>query len=166
MLCIYEIAVPLHPNNTSVSPEAFLSTRAHLFSHPGKSTLLKLALRFYAPQGGSLELDGRRLDAIPEAELRRLVTWLPQEPPLFPISIRDNIAYGSGEGAAARGTGDTYRSIVALDSDLRAHPPLPPPAPISTRPVSQVMLSRDRLARAPAKKEIAINRLQQKDSKH
>ena len=126
MLCIYEIAVPLHPNNTSVSPEAFLSTRAHLFSHPGKSTLLKLALRFYAPQGGSLELDGRRLDAIPEAELRRLVTWLPQEPPLFPISIRDNIAYGSGEGAAARGTGDTYRSIVALDSDLRAHPPLPP----------------------------------------
>lgn len=65
-------------------------------SGSGKSTLLKLALRFYAPQSGSITLDGRSLESLPESELRHLVTWLPQEPPLLPLTIGENIAYGAG----------------------------------------------------------------------
>ena len=63
-------------------------------SGSGKSTLLKLALNFYTPDAGELILDGRNVDSLPENELRSLVTWLPQQPPLFPVSIRENIAYG------------------------------------------------------------------------
>lgn len=44
----------------------------------GKSTLFKLILRFYEPSSGSIFLDGRPLDQIPESELRRLVAWVPQ----------------------------------------------------------------------------------------
>ena len=64
-------------------------------SGSGKSTLLKLALRFYAPTQGRVVLDGVEVGDLGEAELRGLVTWLPQEPPLFPVTIRENIAYGS-----------------------------------------------------------------------
>ena len=34
---------------------------------------------------------------MPEDELRGKVTWLPQEPPLFPVTLRENIAYGAGD---------------------------------------------------------------------
>jgi len=45
-------------------------------------------------------IDGRSVEGIPEQELRRMVAWVPQEPPLFPnATIADNIAYGL-EGAS------------------------------------------------------------------
>ena len=34
---------------------------------------------------------------MPEEELRQLITWLPQEPPLFPMTIKENILYGCGD---------------------------------------------------------------------
>lgn len=48
-----------------------------------------------APCRPQVRIDGNDLATIPEAELRRLISWVPQEPPLFGnITIAENIAYG------------------------------------------------------------------------
>jgi ABC-type multidrug transport system fused ATPase/permease subunit len=64
-------------------------------SGSGKSTIFALALRFYAPDSGQVRLGGADVASLPDAELRRRVAWVPQEPPLFPnATLRENIAYG------------------------------------------------------------------------
>jgi ATP-binding cassette subfamily B (MDR/TAP) protein 8 len=69
----------------------------------GKSTLLALALRLYAPAGGRVLLDGVDIATLDPVFLRRhVVGAVTQEPPLFALSIRDNILYNAPPGAAAR----------------------------------------------------------------
>jgi ABC-type multidrug transport system fused ATPase/permease subunit len=60
----------------------------------GKTTLVSLLLRFYAPQRGRILLDGIDLATIEPASLRNLIAVVPQEPFLFSASIRENIRYG------------------------------------------------------------------------
>eukprot|EP00095_Tigriopus_kingsejongensis_P003486 snap_masked-scaffold2803_size12270-processed-gene-0.3 protein:Tk03486 transcript:snap_masked-scaffold2803_size12270-processed-gene-0.3-mRNA-1 annotation:"abc transporter" len=60
----------------------------------GKSTLIKLLLRFYSAQAGSIKLDGVDINDLPLSELRGAIGFVSQEPFLFEGSIRDNIAYG------------------------------------------------------------------------
>lgn len=61
----------------------------------GKSTLMKLLLRFYEPAGGEILLDGRRIDALSQDSLRRCIGFVSQDVFLFQGTVRDNIAYGS-----------------------------------------------------------------------
>ncbi len=68
----------------------------------GKSTLVKLLLRFYEPSSGEILLDGRRLDGIDVADLRRAVAFVSQDVFLIDGSVADNIAYGSGVVDPAR----------------------------------------------------------------
>jgi ATP-binding cassette subfamily B protein len=63
-------------------------------SGSGKTTLSKLLLRFVDVQEGRILIDGHDICEVSQAELRRQVTYVPQEPLLFHRSIRDNIAYG------------------------------------------------------------------------
>jgi ATP-binding cassette subfamily B protein len=63
-------------------------------SGSGKTTLSKLLLRFVDVQEGRILIDGHDISVVSQAELRRQVTYVPQEPLLFHRSIRDNIAYG------------------------------------------------------------------------
>jgi ATP-binding cassette subfamily B protein len=63
-------------------------------SGSGKTTLSKLLLRFVDVQEGRILIDGHDIAHVSQAELRRQVTYVPQEPLLFHRSIRDNIAYG------------------------------------------------------------------------
>jgi ATP-binding cassette subfamily B protein len=60
----------------------------------GKSTLARLAARFYDPTGGTLRLDGVPLDRLSDADLRRAVVMVTQESFLFSGSVADNIAFG------------------------------------------------------------------------
>jgi ATP-binding cassette subfamily B protein len=60
----------------------------------GKSTLLRLLPRLLPVADGMLFIDGRDINSITLASLRRLVGYVPQEAFLFSRSIRDNIAYG------------------------------------------------------------------------
>ena len=60
----------------------------------GKSSLIKLLLRFYEPSRGEIRLDGRPLAAYPLTWLRSQIGWVAQDVFLFDGSVRDNIAYG------------------------------------------------------------------------
>ncbi len=60
----------------------------------GKSTVAKLAARFYDPQEGSVTLDGVNLKDLSFERLRKAVAVVPQEGFLFDGSIRYNITYG------------------------------------------------------------------------
>src|SRR4051794_33702787 len=60
----------------------------------GKSTLVKLLTRFYEVTGGSVTIDGHDVRDLTLASLRAHIGIMPDEPFLFSVSIRDNIAYG------------------------------------------------------------------------
>ncbi|MEO6880626.1 MAG: ABC transporter ATP-binding protein, partial [Mycobacteriaceae bacterium] len=61
----------------------------------GKSTVAKLASRFYDPVRGAITLDGVDLRALSDADLRRAVVLVTQESFLFGGSVADNIALGN-----------------------------------------------------------------------
>ena len=60
----------------------------------GKSTLLKLLCRFYDPDEGNIEIDGRDLRDFNPDDLRRLITVLFQQPFHYNTTVRENILYG------------------------------------------------------------------------
>ena len=94
----------------------------------GKSTLARLAARFYDPREGQVRLDGAPLDRVADADLRRAVVMVTQESFLFSGSIADNIAFGRPEAtraeveAAARAIG-AHTFVAGLpdgyDTDVR-----------------------------------------------
>ena len=78
----------------------------------GKSSLVNLMERFYAPNGGRILLDGRDIATLHPRWFKRRVAIVAQEPALFDRSVRRNIVFGlekaryanAGEDAsAARG---------------------------------------------------------------
>jgi ATP-binding cassette, subfamily C, bacterial CydD len=64
-------------------------------SGAGKSSLLGLLLRFAEPTSGQIAAGGTDLAAIPAAQWRRQLAWVPQRPYLFAGSVADNIALGA-----------------------------------------------------------------------
>jgi len=60
----------------------------------GKSTLIKLFLRFYPVQSGNIRIDGIPIDELTLSALRESVGLVSQDVFLFDGSVRDNIAYG------------------------------------------------------------------------
>jgi len=60
----------------------------------GKSTLLGLLPRFFDPSGGRVELDGVDIREYRLKSLRNQIGMVLQPPLIFPLSVRDNIAYG------------------------------------------------------------------------
>jgi len=77
----------------------------------GKSTLVKLVARFYDPTEGAVLVDGADLRTLDPRGYHRRLGVVPQEPYLFPGTVRDAIAYGRPEAsdaeveAAARAVG-------------------------------------------------------------
>jgi ATP-binding cassette subfamily B protein len=60
----------------------------------GKSTLAKLAARFYDPVAGAVRLDGVDLRDVTDVDLRSALVMITQEAFLFSGSVADNIAMG------------------------------------------------------------------------
>ena len=67
----------------------------------GKSTLVKLLLRFYEPSSGQLLLDGQDLSTLNLQDLRRAIGFVSQDVYLFQGTVRENIAYGRPDAAPA-----------------------------------------------------------------
>ncbi len=63
-------------------------------SGAGKSTLVSLLLRFLDPQAGRITLNGRDIREFSIDELRGNISIVLQDSFLFPVTIRENIAYG------------------------------------------------------------------------
>lgn len=66
-------------------------------SGAGKSTIVKLLLRFYDLKKGKILFDGIDIRKFNKSYLRSLIGVVPQEPILFNNSIKFNIGYGKGE---------------------------------------------------------------------
>ena len=86
----------------------------------GKSSLAKLAARFYDPTLGRVLVDGHDLRSVTARSLRSQMGIVPQEGFLFSGTVRENIAFGRPDAtdaeviAAARAVGaDAF--IAALD---------------------------------------------------
>jgi ATP-binding cassette, subfamily B, bacterial len=61
----------------------------------GKSTLVKLLLRFYETSQGRILLDGEDIRDVDLGDLRRCMGWVSQDVFLFPGTVAENISYGS-----------------------------------------------------------------------
>ncbi|MHB8057158.1 MAG: ABC transporter ATP-binding protein [Desulfuromonadaceae bacterium] len=60
----------------------------------GKTTILRLIARLLPVAEGMLFIDGRDINKIDRASLRRLIGYVPQETFLFSRTVADNISYG------------------------------------------------------------------------
>jgi subfamily B ATP-binding cassette protein MsbA len=79
----------------------------------GKSTILGMVQRFYAPSGGRILIDGQDLAEVDLASLRNNIAFVSQDVFLFRGTIRDNIALGK--------PGATDVEIVAAARKAHAH---------------------------------------------
>jgi len=89
----------------------------------GKSTLIKLLLRFYDPSRGDIRIDGQPVHEVSLKSLRDAIGLVSQDVYLFEGSIRDNLAYGKPDATeeeiieAAR-TAEAWSFISALPEGL------------------------------------------------
>ena len=60
-------------------------------SGAGKTTLAHLILRFYDPDSGTVEIDGSDLREIKLSSLRRHLSLVPQDTPVFNTSVKGNL---------------------------------------------------------------------------
>ncbi|MEL6406135.1 MAG: ABC transporter ATP-binding protein [Chloroflexota bacterium] len=61
----------------------------------GKSTVIKLLLRFYDPTSGTITLDGHNLRDLQTDDLRSAIGLVSQDVFLFHGTVKENIAYGT-----------------------------------------------------------------------
>ncbi|MCR8724449.1 ABC transporter ATP-binding protein [Frigidibacter sp. ROC022] len=70
-------------------------------SGAGKTTLVKLLLRFYDPEGGRILIDGQDVTQVTQDSLRRAIGMVQQDTSLLHRSVRDNILYGRRDASEA-----------------------------------------------------------------
>ncbi len=85
----------------------------------GKTTLVKLLLRFYDVQQGGITLDGIDIRDLKLADLRRAIGFVSQDVFLFHGTVRENIAYGTFDAplddiVAAAKVAEAHDFIMAL----------------------------------------------------
>ena len=81
----------------------------------GKTTMVKLLMRFYDVNTGAIRIDGRDTRSLPRAQVRDMFGMVLQETWLYNASIRENIRYGrleasdeEVEAAAKAGCADEF----------------------------------------------------------
>ena len=82
-------------------------------SGSGKTSVLNLIPRFYDPQSGSIFIDDQDIKIISLSSLRSSIALVNQEPILFDLSIRENIAYGKKKA--------NYDEIIDAAKSASAH---------------------------------------------
>ncbi len=83
-------------------------------SGAGKSTFVKLLLRFVEPEQGTITVDGRNIAQMRQNDVRAAIAYVPQEPLLFHRTIRENILYGN-PNATEEELRNAARQAHALD---------------------------------------------------
>ncbi|HEY2964350.1 MAG TPA: ABC transporter ATP-binding protein [Pyrinomonadaceae bacterium] len=75
----------------------------------GKSTIAKLMARLYDARSGTILIDGLDVRDIKLKSLRSSVIFVPQDPVLFDVTLRENLLYGN-----ARATEDELALVARL----------------------------------------------------
>jgi ATP-binding cassette subfamily B protein len=86
----------------------------------GKTTLVSLIPRLHDPTAGRVRIDGTDIREYGPAELRRQISFVPQETFLFSTTIADNIAFGV-EDATREQIAEAAR-LAGLDRDIAEFP--------------------------------------------
>jgi ATP-binding cassette subfamily B protein len=81
-----------HDFNLQIKPGKKVGLVGH--SGGGKTTLVKLILRFMDIDSGEVLIDGQNIAHITQDDLRKSMTYVPQEPLLFHRTLAENISYG------------------------------------------------------------------------
>ncbi|MEO5768416.1 MAG: ABC transporter ATP-binding protein [Polyangia bacterium] len=113
----------------------------------GKSTLVKLLLRFYEPARGSIRLDGRPLAELDLEDLRRAIGYVAQDSFLADATVSENIAYGVPEASPAA---ITAAAVAAEAHDFISALPLGYDTPVGERGQKLSGGQRQRIALARA----------------
>ena len=79
----------------------------------GKTTLIKLILRFYDPERGAIRINGSDIREIRLDDLRSVMAYVPQQIFLFHGTVRENIAYSRPSAS--------FEEIAAAARAARAH---------------------------------------------
>lgn len=87
-----EVLSKINLNIKSASMTAFVGQTGS-----GKSTLMKLLLRFYTPDSGHIAIDDTDISHLSINELRHAIGLVSQDIFLFDGTIRENIAYGKDQ---------------------------------------------------------------------
>jgi ABC-type multidrug transport system fused ATPase/permease subunit len=92
-------------------------------SGSGKSTILKLLLGFYPAGRGTVALQGQPLDQWSLPAARNQMAYMGQDPYLFPVSLRENIALGrSGQIPPAQAEIEQAARLADIHDDIMALP--------------------------------------------
>ena len=82
----------------------------------GKSTLVRLLLRFYQPISGTISLDDTDITSLDVQDLRRQFGYVPQRPLLFNGTVIENIVFGQSDAVDL--TAVTRAAKASLASDF------------------------------------------------
>jgi ATP-binding cassette subfamily B protein len=90
----YDEKRPIFNNlNLTISEGESVALVGH--SGVGKTTIVKLLMRFFDPISGDIFINGVNIKDIPKQSLRKLIAMVPQEASLFNNTIGYNIGYGN-----------------------------------------------------------------------
>ncbi len=82
-------------NDVTLTVDAAQTTAFVGSTGSGKTTIIKLLLRFYDPDQGSIRIDGADISSLEQAELRQLMALVSQDVFLFHGTVIENVAYGA-----------------------------------------------------------------------
>jgi ATP-binding cassette subfamily B protein len=106
-------------NDVSLKIEAARTTAFVGSTGSGKTTVVKLLLRFYDPDSGSIKVGGTDIRFVEQAELRQLMALVSQDVFLFHGTVADNVAFGVPDAPAddiigAARMAEAHEFIMAL----------------------------------------------------
>jgi ABC-type multidrug transport system fused ATPase/permease subunit len=84
----------------------------------GKSTIMRLLLRFYRQSSGTITVNGVNIHDVTGRSLRRLFSVVTQDSALFNASIRDNIEYGKMGATTDEILTAAQQAELQFDDDL------------------------------------------------
>ncbi|MGW0634875.1 ABC transporter ATP-binding protein [Nocardia salmonicida] len=89
-------------------------------SGAGKTTIFSLLLRFIDPRSGSIELDGVPYRSLSIDEVRSRISYVEQETPIVPGSVRDNVLFRFDDADDA----DAWQALdaVGLSEKIKSLP--------------------------------------------
>lgn len=101
---LHDLSVEIPPGDTV----AFVGSTGS-----GKSTLVKLLMRFYDPTSGVIKIDGHDIKDLDLNNLREHIGYVGQDVFLFDGSVADNIAYGTFDASLE----DIQRAAKLAEAD-------------------------------------------------